>query len=217
MTFITFRRHYIDKMLDETLFSGRVLDIGGQKNNKRGLFRPPINKVGGWEYVNINKSTEPDYHCSAEDIPVDNESFDMILMTEVLEHLENPRAALQESSRILKPDGKIIATIPFLFPIHADPHDYQRWTQERLKIEFKKAGYKDVEIKSMGSVAAVFYDILYASMGIASKSRDSFLNRLIRKILLPPLRWLCFILEKRYAYKANKITTGFYISAYKYK
>jgi SAM-dependent methyltransferase len=166
---ITFRRHYLDKSLSSTTFKGKVLDIGGKKDNKRGSFRPPLNKVDSWEYLNTDDSTNPDYCCSAEDIPIDNEKFDIVLMAEVLEHLENPSKVLQEAYRITKFSGKIIATMPFLYPIHADPYDYQRWTPERIKLEFEKVGFTIEKIVPMGSVFAVIYDLLYVSLGMASK------------------------------------------------
>jgi len=109
---ITFRRHYLDKFLSGTRFYGRVLDIGGKKENKRGQFRPPLDKVENWEYLNIDETTNPDYFCSAESIPVKDETFDMVLMTEVLEHLEHPELVLAEAHRVLKKKGVLVATMP---------------------------------------------------------------------------------------------------------
>jgi hypothetical protein len=80
MSFITFRRHYLDEFLYKTKFCGRVLDVGGKKDNKRGLFRPPLDDVESWEYLNIDEATNPDYSCSADDIPVDNENFDIVML-----------------------------------------------------------------------------------------------------------------------------------------
>ncbi len=53
---ITFTRHYLDQFLMETNFFGKVLDIGGKKENKRGKFVPPIEKVESWEYLNTDPS-----------------------------------------------------------------------------------------------------------------------------------------------------------------
>jgi len=79
----TFRRHYLDIMLSQFLFYGKVLDIGGKKINKRGFFRP-LENIESWEYVNIDKTTNPDYLCSVDSICVENNSFDNIVLTEVL-------------------------------------------------------------------------------------------------------------------------------------
>lgn len=87
-----------------------------------------MDKIESWEYLNIDESTNPDYLCSADNIPVDDNTFDIVMLAEVIEHLENPIAVLNECYRVLKKDGKIVVTIPFLNALHADPYDFQRWT-----------------------------------------------------------------------------------------
>lgn len=212
---LTFRRYYLDKFLSETVFCGRVLDVGGKKKNKRGDFRPPQKNVASWEYLNIDQATSPDYLCSCEKIPVEDGSFDMVLLTEVLEHLERPEVALKEAHRVLKRNGQIIATMPFLYPIHSDPCDYQRWTPMKIELEFKKAGLSEVKIRTMGGFFAVVYDLLYASIGIASGNRCSLKNRFMRKFVMPVLAKIFMQMDKIFMYKSEKITTGFYITATK--
>jgi ubiquinone/menaquinone biosynthesis C-methylase UbiE len=139
----------------------------------------------------------------------------MVLMAEVLEHLENPSKVLQEAYRITKKSGKIIATMPFLYPIHADPYDYQRWTPERIKLEFEKVGFTIEKIVPMGSVFAVIYDLLYVSLGMASKNRRALKNRIANKFFMPVLAKLFMWLDKLYNYKAKRITTGYFVEAIK--
>ncbi len=213
MSFITFRRHHIDHFLINTKFYGKVLDVGGKKENKRGKFKPPIKSVESWEYLNIDKSTNPDYLCSADDIPTKNNTFDIILLTEVLEHLQNPIKVLKECKRVLKKDGKLIITMPFLYPKHADPEDYQRWTDYKLEKELKNLGFNYIAISPMGGMFAVIYDILYVSLGMASKNRSSFRNRAIRKFFMPILAKIFLWLDKKYEYKNRTITTGYHIEA----
>jgi len=212
---LTLRRYYLDKKLLNASFIGKVLDIGGKKKNKRGKFRPPLDKVELWEYLNIDKTTDPDYCCSADNVPVPDNTFDVILLTEVIEHLQMPEQVLSESFRILKPGGKIIATIPFLYPIHADPYDFQRWTPEKIQMEFTKVGFKEINITSMGSLFAVIYDLLYVATGNASRNRNSLKIKLLRKVVMPFLAKIFMFLDKRYEYKGKWITTGFYVEAKK--
>lgn len=215
MSFITFRRYYLDNALSYIDFYGKVLDVGGKRINKRGEFRPPLDKVESWEYLNIDSSTNPDYLCSADAIPVANNNFDIILMTEVLEHLENPEAVLKECYRVLKQGGVMIATIPFLYPIHADPHDYQRWTSEKLKMECQKAEFIGVVVKPMGGFFAVLYDLLYVSLGVASKNRNALKNRIVIKFVMPSLSKVFIWLDRKSYYKSNIITTGYCVCAEK--
>jgi len=72
------------------------------------------------------------------DIPCSNASFDAILCSEVLEHIPEPALALREFSRILKPGGKLILTVPFASFVHLSPYHYcsgfsRYWLEHHLK------------------------------------------------------------------------------------
>lgn len=205
MSFITFRRYYLDKVLSDIKFYGKVLDVGGKKENKRGTFRPPLDKIESWEYLNIDESTNPDYLCSADNIPVDDNTFDIVMLAEVIEHLENPIAVLNECYRVLKKDGKIVVTIPFLNALHADPYDFQRWTDVKIENVFNKSGFKLINIKPMGGKVAVIYDLLNFS-----QTPTSFNTRILRKIL-KVISPIFKILDKPNRF----VTTGYFIEAKK--
>ena len=132
-----------------------------------------------------------------------------------MEHLEDPEMVLKECNRVLKSSGILVATMPFLYPLHADPCDYQRWTPSRLRIELNRTGFKVLSIESMGGLFAVIYDLLYVSLGSASKNSRAIKNRIIRRFILPLVLKVCLKLDKKYNYKASKITTGWYIKAFK--
>jgi ubiquinone/menaquinone biosynthesis C-methylase UbiE len=215
MSFITFRRHYLDEFLHKTKFCGGVLDVGGKKDNKRGLFRPPLDDVESWEYLNIDETTNPDYNCSADNILVNDDTFDMVMLVEVIEHLEKPSEVLSECNRILKKDGKLIASMPFMYALHADPCDFQRWTDVKIRLELEKIGFQSIQIKAMGSVFAVIYDLLYVSLNMESKNRNAFKNKVIRNSIMPILSKLFLWLDRKYMYKSKAITTGYYIEATK--
>jgi len=205
MSFITFRRYYLDKVLSDVNFYGKVLDVGGKKENKRGTFRPPLDKVESWEYLNIDESTNPDYFCSADKIPVDDNRFDMIILAEVIEHLQNPEDVLKECNRVLNKEGTIVVSIPFLNALHADPYDFQRWTDVKIENVFNKSGFKNISIKPMGGKAAVIYDLLYFST-----TPTGLKPRIFRKIL--QISSLIFkILDKPNRF----VTTGYFIEAKK--
>lgn len=210
MKFISFRRYYLDKILAQVNFYGRVLDVGGKKINKRGTFVPSLNKVYSWEYLNIDASTKPDYFCSAENIPVENNHFDIILMTEVIEHLQNPESVLKECFRVLKNNGSFIITMPLLYPIHADPYDFQRWTPDKIRQELRKIGFKVERILPIGGIVAVILDLVNIYF---DPVRPNFFSKLLRILLIffSPI----FIPFDAKAKLKEKITTGFYIESKK--
>jgi SAM-dependent methyltransferase len=155
---ISVRRHFVDQFFfsNSDLFGrGRkIIDIGGKKGNKRGLF--DIDRYDAEvTYVNIEKKDDPDILADASNIPVADDSYDIAIAGELLEHVPDPILVLKEARRLLKPGGKLIATVPFLYPIHADPHDFGRYTDYYWEKAAEKAGFKDVKIERHGSMFAV--------------------------------------------------------------
>lgn len=210
---MTLRRYYLDLKLSQIVFGGKVLDVGGHRN-RRGSFRIPYDEVESWELVNIDPSTEPDYCCSAEDIPVNSLSYDQVILTEVLEHLEKPESVLDECYRVLKSSGSLFISMPFLFPVHADPHDYQRWTSDKFYLTLNKIGFKKITIEPMGNIIAVIHDLLYVSLVSTSSNSRTFANKVLAKLLLTPLCWIGQ--RNRIADKQKqRITTGWFVTAVK--
>ena len=206
---ITCRRHYLDMFLmrESPHMYGHILDIGGKKNGKRGKFQAPLEQVQSWKYLNIDASTEPDYFCSAENIPLKPESVDGFLLCEVLEHLKQPEKVLSEAFQILKPGGTGWITMPFLYQVHADPHDYQRWTKAKLQQMLEEAGFTDVNIEPMGSVVAVMYDLWHAFLSRSPK-QGRFFNRVFSRFLRA-LGPVTLAVDKKLTHYAEYINTGY--------
>jgi len=208
----TFRRQMLDNFLDahKDIMQGDVIDIGGKKEKKRGNFTPPLSQVRSWHYVNIDKSTNPDFWCNAENIPVKDESYDTAILCEVLEHLEDPEKVLREAFRILKKGGNLIMSTPFLFPIHADPYDFQRWTDTKIRVMLESIGFSDIEITPMGGLGAVIHDLLLVSF---NKAKNKYLKSL-GFICILLLRPLLSTFEKTSKSK-DMVSTGYFVLAKK--
>lgn len=65
-------------------------------------------------------------------VPRQNRSFDVILCTEVLEHVSDTYHAFAELARLLKPGGRLILTVPFAYPLHEEPFDFVRMTPYQI-------------------------------------------------------------------------------------
>ena len=75
-----------------------------------------------------------DYVADAHDLRIIPDStFDVVLATEVLEHLHSPHQAIAEFRRVLKPGGTLLLTTRFVFPLHESPVDYFRYTKYGLR------------------------------------------------------------------------------------
>jgi ubiquinone/menaquinone biosynthesis C-methylase UbiE len=79
-------------------------------------------------------------------LPNDENSVDGFICDNVLEHVDNPTRAVSELYRVLKPGGIGYVSTPFLYPFHASPYDYQRWTALGLKKLFHE--FSSVEVKT---------------------------------------------------------------------
>ena len=163
-------RESIDKFLfkNKHLLIGDVLDVGGTKNMKSGLF--DLNKLINQQninvkYLNIDSSSNPDFLCSAEEIPVSDDLFDVIIFSETLEHLENPTKVLNEIFRVLKPEGKLIMTTPFMFRLHhvpGIPYDFQRWTKYKISRELFNVGFGELTtVTELNNAFVLILDVIY--------------------------------------------------------
>lgn len=159
----TYRRIFIDQFLNNQVrrLSGSILDIGGKKKNTRGEFSRPTGDEYNWIILNIDATVEPDILSDATAIPLDDQTMDCFLLCEVMEHLEDPNKVIAEANRVLKPGGTGIITVPFMYPIHADPNDFQRFTASKLKNIFENNGFSVTSCEAMGNSFSVIFDFLF--------------------------------------------------------
>ena len=133
-------------------FEGRVLDVGCGMQPYRPLMGPKMA-----EYVGVDREgelTRPTVIGSAESLPFEDESFDVVLSTQVLEHVPDPPRALAEAVRVLKRGGRLILTVPGVWPTHEAPHDYWRFTRHGLKRLLDDHGIDSPEPEALGKLWA---------------------------------------------------------------
>ena len=104
----------------------RVLDVGAGRGRYRSLFThcEYLTHDFGKEPNTIGEYTALDYESDITSIPVHDNSFDVVLCTEVLEHVPRPILALQEIARILRLGGKLILTAPLGAALHQEPYHF---------------------------------------------------------------------------------------------
>jgi SAM-dependent methyltransferase len=86
---------------------------------------------------------------SDSSIPVPDGCFDMVLSTQVLEHVPEPGNYIAESFRVLKPSGFLVLTTHGLFEDHGCPYDFQRWTADGLRSLLERTGFRVKEAKKL--------------------------------------------------------------------
>jgi len=86
-----------------------------------------------------------DYVGDAHDLHmIPDASFDVILCSEVLEHLHSPHLAVAEFRRILRPGGLLLLTTRFVYPLHETPVDYYRYTPYGLRHLLKEFTVQEI-------------------------------------------------------------------------
>lgn len=165
---------------------GRVLDIGcADRWVEQQL--PPDSEYIGLDYLATGKhmyGSRPDVFADASGLPLVDESIDTVVMLEVMEHLRRPREALQEIARVLRPQGRLLLTVPFLYPVHDAPHDYQRLTIHGLTRDIEAAGLRvDALLPALGSAETAGLICCLALGGMSLRA----IQRRSPSILLLPL------------------------------
>lgn len=83
--------------------------------------------------------------------PFEDQSFDALFHTEVIEHIADYRLFLAQCHRVLKPGGKMMFTVPFQARFHFIPVDFWRFTKSGLELILTDAGFNDVQAKPRGT------------------------------------------------------------------
>lgn len=135
--------------------------------------------------------------------------FDVIVLSEVLEHVHSPHLAIKNIHRILKKDGRLILTVPFIFPIHERPHDYFRYT--RYGLEFLLREFRDVRISERNSWAEAVN--VLAPRLVLDKGRAS---RVVAPLfVLTAFLKLPLVLLLGKLVRTDSMTTGYVVTASK--
>ncbi len=195
-------RRLIVRAVREVLpcFAGKVLDVGcGEKPYRHLLTHEPSRATS---YLGLdlpgNKYSEPDLAWDGITIPLPTNNMDSVMLTEVLEHTPDPQTVLQEAARVLKPNGFLFLTVPFIWPIHCVPYDEFRYTPFALLRFLETAGFVDIEIKATGGRHAVLAVIL--GLWVRRRpltSRVHLVTRWMLSYALWPVIWLLYKLDCR--------------------
>jgi SAM-dependent methyltransferase len=137
--------------LDRLPPGSRLLDFGCATTPYRDLVAPGVEYVG----VDIPGNPNADVALSADGtVPLPDASFDMVVSTQVLEHVGDPMLYLSESFRLLRPGGKLVLTTHGIMYYHRDPADYWRWTCEGLEKIVQDVGFDVVEMRGIMGLAS---------------------------------------------------------------
>lgn len=159
--------------------SGRMLDIGCGTKPYKIVFENQVSLHIGIDVpYSAHSLAAIDVYSSATVLPFQNETFDFVLCTEVLEHVSDPEAAYLEIARVLKPGGMALVTTPFMYRIHEAPYDFYRYTPFAYSALAQRAGLTVKTLAQRGGYFTVLLDYQFKGTVMAI----SGIGRLLKKL-----------------------------------
>jgi SAM-dependent methyltransferase len=144
-----------------------------------------------YKSVDFKKTNEKlDYVADAQDMKkvIKDNQFDTVFCSQVLEHVPEPQKVFNEIHRILKKDGHVIFTVPFLGYLHNEPYDFFRYTKHSLKFMTQKSNLEIAEIKESGGLFS-FLGYIWSTSFVGLFSGFPVLNKIVFYINIP----ICYI------------------------
>ena len=166
--------------------TGKTLDVGcGQK--------PYENLFASSEYIGMDlelsghdhKNSKIDVYYDGNTFPFEDKIFDSIVTNQVLEHVFNPDKFLNEINRVVKTNGMLLITVPFIWDEHEQPYDFGRYTSFGLKNILENHGFQILQhIKAVNNLGAIFQLLnMYYYKSIV---RKNILSKVLAMLIIVP-------------------------------
>ena len=141
------RNLQIDEFKNFKLF-GDCIEFGSNKKLSRNFL-----KKGAKNYNSVfsNMFKYKDFFkIDLEKKIIYKKKFDFFIIFNVLEHISNLDYSIKNLYSLLRKNGKIIGSTPFLYRVHGAPKDYNRFTKQYLQKILKENNFKNIKIKELG-------------------------------------------------------------------
>ena len=132
---------------------GRLLDLGCGNCPFYGLYKQYISSVFCIDWENSfypNKYADQLCDLNQPLNPIEDNEFDTVILSDVLEHISNPQGLVKEINRILTEGGVFIFNVPFLHWIHESPYDFYRYTEFILRKYLEDNNFEIIKFEIIG-------------------------------------------------------------------
>ena len=144
------------KLSDFNFTTGYTLDISSEKH---ASYEKDWN-IELKNLINIDIEGNPNILADINNLPFKNNTISNFGCFNVLELLQFPKVAVQEIHRVLNKTGYLVGYVPFLYPIHNQPVDYWRFSNQALYQILSIVGFENIIIEPLGGRFIVMYDII---------------------------------------------------------
>lgn len=173
-----------------SMLFGNLLDVGCGTMPYRKLFA--VASYTGLEYDTVIARSRKiaDAYYDGNRFPFDDQSFDSLLCNQVLEHVFTPDKFVSELARVIKPGGRLLLTVPFIWDEHEQPYDFARYTSFGLKAILERNGFKVLEQHRLLDNASVLFQLLNAYLFKVFNSKSLILKLATRILIFAPISML---------------------------
>lgn len=171
-----------------TYARGHLADFGCGKVPFYGLYRGLVDEITCIDWPgSVHKSDHVDIYADLNcPTGIAPSSFDTIISSSVLEHIWKHDIFWDEMVRTTRPGGHIILSVPFVYWLHEEPHDYFRWTRHALHKACEECGLTIVHLAPYGGGPDVLADLLVRAVGGVSMTIAGWLATIGAKALSRP-------------------------------
>ncbi len=164
-----------------------VLDVGGRIQPYRPLLE---GRLRSYLAIDLRRNPLVDIVARGEQVPFAGAQFDLVICTQVLEYVSDPAAVIAEIYRILKPGGRLLLSVPAVFP---QDSDFDTWRFLPKSLSLLLRSFADFEISSEGSTISGFFRTI--CIFLVRFTRPSFIGMLFRFSAVPVLNLMAACLE----------------------
>ena len=173
-----------EKFLSE-IKTETVLDVGAGDTKYK-------DHISCSNYISLDISGNEDIIADASTLPFKKNSIDMIISTQVLEHVKNPFLVVKEFSRVLKVNGILFISVPTVMYLHETPNDYFRYTKYGIEYLLNQNNIKIDKFETVCSGYIVGIELLF--IGIYSSIYRIIKPKIVRKFLVNIISYLSLII-----------------------
>lgn len=170
--------------------TGEVLDVGcGRKPYKAMI--PAARYIG----VDVDSPVtrelaSADVYYDGRTLPFADASFDGVLCSQVLEHVFTPESFVAELHRVLRPSGRLLLTVPFVWDEHEQPYDFARYSSFGLRALLERNGFEVIQQRKSVADARALAQLANAWVFKTTRSSSRVLNLLTQVVLMAPVTLL---------------------------
>jgi len=200
-------RNTLDGLLAGVSEEGIVLNIGAGNTQYKNV-------------VNLDIGYAPGVHIVGHgvELPFLDESVDLVIMQEVLEHVADFYSLLQEVNRVLKLGGTLYCQVPFQIGFHPGPMDYWRFSRQALEYIFTRPGWELITLDTSLGHGSGFYRIAveFFAVNFSCISKYFYMpGKAVSALILYPLKWYDCITDM--SLEKDRIPGGYFCVVNKQK